>query len=1337
MADTEQTPFLLQAEAKRLARLRLLSVMDTDAEPIFESLARLASAICGAPIALVSLIDGERQWFKANIGLTGVDQTNKDIAFCAHAIQGTGLMEVGDARQDARFVDNPLVAGAPHVRFYAGVPLVMPQGECVGTLCVLDHYARALTDAQRLALTELGTAVTQALLLRERACYPEVSSEEGRFRLISQASPLGVFQCDAVGWCHYTNPKWREIYGLSAEQSNGQAWREFIHPDDQDRFFRELKIAVAQGGGFSMEHRLLRRGTDVIHVHSRAQPVTWGVPPQRGFVGTVEDISLRKRAESLLQASNSFLDRAERISGVGGWEVDLLEHTVRWTQQNRRIYDLPPDHQPSMDDHTRYFTAQAQSVIQNAAAAAIVSNQPWDLELPMVTASGRAIWTRSSGLVELQDGKPRRLVGTLQDITAKKAAEDELLKAYRLLQSVLDNLPCGVGVFDSELHLTAHNQQFFDLFDLPDGLAKAPGVSMESIVRFNAQRGDYGTGVFSELVERTLQRATDAAAPNFQRVRPDGVTLDIHTAAMPGGGFVSICMDVSAAKVAEAALRLSEERQQRALKASRLALWDMDLTTNKVYLSDTWATLMRSPASPPADAPPADAADLSNIMLFRDLLSRVPEEDRPAVQQASQAVMSGASAAYNVEHRIRTPDGGVVWVHSEGQVTQRDDQGRALRVTGTNRDITARKRAQEERTLAAAMTRATLEATTDGILVVNADRKVELYNRRFLDLWGISPHLAASDDGYLRAMVLQCLKDPQASTQKIEALYVLNDAESFDLLELTDGRFIERYSKPHKLGSKTTGRVWSYRDVTDRKRAEAELQRARETAEAANRAKSAFLATMSHEIRTPLNGVMGITTLLLEEPLTVPQAQLARLIDSSAKSLLVLVDDFLDLAKIEAGQMVLEQIDFDLHDLLLQVTTLFGLRASAKSLLFTCQVAPDVPQWVCGDATRLRQILSNLLGNALKFTRQGHFNLSVSVFNPLPDAVGLQFSVADTGIGIDADVQARLFNNFVQADSSTTREFGGTGLGLAIVKRLTHLMGGQIALTSQAGQGATFVVSFAKVLVVRAPVLTPPLGSGPAAPWAAGRRGPVLLVEDNPVNQVVALGLLRSLGCHDVTVAANGQEALDRLAELNGSSEQAPVLVLMDCQMPVMDGYTASRTLRAAGYTLPIVAMTANALEGDVERCLDAGMSDYLSKPVSKGSLAQALDRWLPAAAPASEPAPLPADAVLVFDLPVALERLGDDLPLLKEVVGSFISRIPEMTDALSAALQARDTVLAGRHAHSLVGASGAVCANRVLAIGHQLTTWVQQGDWAAAQLAVPDLRLQLQAFAAAARAVM
>ncbi len=1210
--DPSEQPmrFTRLAERARLARLKRLAVMDTDSEPVFESLARLASAICGTPIALVSLIDGERQWFKANVGINELAQTDRSIAFCQHTIQGSTLMEVMDASHDARFIGNPLVNQAPHIRFYAGVPLVMPEGERVGTLCVLDRQKRTLTDAQRVALTELAGTVTQTLLLRERACYPEVSSNEGRFRLICEASPMGVFQCDALGSSTYTNPKWQAIYGLTPAQSLGQGWRDVIHPDDRDRFTVALKSAVVRGASFSLEHRLLRHGTDVVHVHARAQGVTWGEPPQRGFVGTVEDITEQRKAQAQLQAANSFLDRAERIAGVGGWEVDLKEKTIQWTQQNRRIYDLPAHYQPLLDDHTRYFSTEGQALIQQAANDALRSHTPWDLELPMMTATGRAIWTRSVGVVELEGGRPRRLVGTLQDITAKKAADDAL------------------------------------------------------------------------------------AAAN-------------------------------------AALRQSEERQQRALQASRLALWDMDLLTGQVYLSDTWSRLMGIDIAQSASGDAGDATEPA-VMRFQDLLQQVPLDDRHLVVQASRAITSGSTDSYRVEHRIHKPGGGDIWVHCEGRVTERDAHGNAVRVTGTNRDITARKVAQAQLVSAAAITRATLEATTDGILVVNGRREVALFNRHFLDIMAITEDTARAGGRAILVAAKKIIKNPESFLQKIETLYQTIEAESFDVLALTDGRFIELHSRPHTLVGEAQGRVWSFRDVTAQHLADAELKRSRQAAETANDAKSAFLATMSHEIRTPLNGIVGLTALLMHEPLTTQQAGFAGLIDSSAQTLLVLVNDFLDLAKIEAGHLALESVHFDLHALITSLTALFSVRASTKGLVFQGHIAPDVPQWICGDPTRLRQILGNLLGNALKFTHSGKFSLLATASRSPSGGLTLQLAVSDTGIGIAPEVQARLFANFVQADSSTTREYGGTGLGLAIVKRLTGLMGGHITLDSAVGEGARFVVSIPDVQPV-APPLPPTALPLAAAVDAGARPGQILLVEDNPTNQVVALGLLRSLGYLDVALVVNGQEAVDELAD------QRYALILMDCQMPVMDGYTAARALRQGGCHTPIIAMTANAMQGEAARCLDAGMSDYLAKPFTRAELASQLARWMPSPPAAAALPPEAASSVApaaVFDQLVALDRLGGDRDLLQEVVKSFVSRIAVMVDALAQALQAHDAVLAGRHAHSLIGAAGAVGANAVLAAAGEISAWVAQDQFFEAECALPQLQRQLDAFAQAAHQV-
>lgn len=1164
-------------ELARLARLRMLAVMDSESEPLFDSLARMASMLCGTPIALITLLDDKRQWFKANIGLEPLRQTDRAIAFCAHAIQTSALMEVCDAQKDARFSQNALVTGEPGIRFYAGVPLVMPEGERLGTLCVIDREIRHLTAAQRDALGQLAEMVVQALLLRERSRYLEIIGQEDRFKVIAEASPMGIFHADAFGNCTYTNPRWREIYGLTLEQSLSDAWRQVIHPADQKAFFSELSQSSKRGGSFSQEYRLLKPGGEVLHVHGLARAVSWGDPPQRGFVGAVEDITLRKQIEEQLRASNSFRDRAERIAGVGGWEVDLRSRTVKWTEQNKRIFELDADFKPTFEGHLTYFGAEGQRIIETTANEAIRTGQPWDLELPMKTAKGRAVWTRSVGRVEYEDGHPVRLVGALQDITALKDAEYELRQANHLLQAVMDNLPDGLSVFDANLHLKAHNAQFRQLLDLPDSLFEVPIVTFESIIRHNALRGEYGKGPVEPIIESIVERARDPRKHQFDRTLLNGTALDIRGAPMPGGGFVTTYADVSAAKGA------------------------------------------------------------------------------------------------------------------------------------------------------AAITSATLESTEDGILVIDDEGDVVLSNQQFLRMWRIPKELETANNAKMIGFVLDQLTDPDTFVAKVEQLSRSNDTDSFDTLEFRDGRTLERYSRPYLLNGRSKGRVWSFRDVTARNAAALELQKAKEAAEAANQAKSTFLATMSHEIRTPLNGILGITQLLLDEQLTVQQAQFARLIDGSAQSLLVLLNDFLDLAKIDAGKTVLEEIPFNIIRLLTDVNELFVYRASAKNLLFSHAVAASVPQWVWGDPVRLRQVLVNLLGNALKFTPTGGLSLTVTASDPEGGLVNLVFAVTDTGIGMSPDVQAQIFTSFFQGDASTTRKYGGTGLGLSIVKRLSELMGGRIDLRSAPGQGSTFTLCLDSVRIATELVTKNLSSRGEQS--VPRQQGRILVVEDNPTNQIVAVGLLNKIGFDQVSVANNGQDAVDDV--LRGSF----AAILMDCQMPVMDGYVATQTLRQNACLIPIIAMTANASDGDARRCLAAGMNDYVTKPITQASLLRVLKRWLPDEQ--AQPGEMveqgegaqPAPPMPVFDREGALSRLGGDDALLNAVVQSFISHLPAVMQELQQCLDKGETKQLARHLHSLLGSSAAVGALQARATLAEMSKYEEQCDLPKIRQKMPDLQDQLTRF--------
>jgi PAS domain S-box-containing protein len=667
-------------------------------------------------------------------------------------------------------------------------------------------------------------------------------------------------------------------------------------------------------------------------------------------------------------------------------------------------------------------------------------------------------------------------------------------------------------------------------------------------------------------------------------------------------------------------------------------------------------------------------------------------------------------------------------------------------------------------------------------------------------------------------------------------------------------------------------------DISDRKRTEEQLQETNqyleqataranemaEQAEMANIAKSEFLANMSHEIRTPINGVIGMTGLLLDSELSNDQRRYAEIVKSSGESLLLLINDILDFSKIEAGKLDLEILDFDLRSTMDDFAASQALRAHEKGLEFVCSASPEVPAFLRGDPGRLRQILTNLTGNALKFTEKGEVSVSASVESETDDQVLLRFSVRDTGIGIPADKQSLLFSKFTQVDASTTRKFGGTGLGLAISKQLSELMGGEIGVNSVEGKGSEFWFTVRLGKQADAPTFSLPLvdlagqrvlvvddnatnrdvvrcqlnawgllaeeaADGPSAlallykakdaekpfscaildlqmPGMSGtvlaqaikadaklketplilltsitqkgdakqmqeigfsayltkpirnsdlldslkvvlsndtsaeasrpivtrhtiremkRSGVrVLLAEDNMVNQQVALGILKKLGVNADKVA-NGLEAIKAL-------EAIPYdLVLMDCQMPELDGYEATARIRSEesavlNHAVPIIAMTANAMQGDKQKCLDAGMNDYIAKPISSEALAKALEKWLPCednderVSDNSRAVQRAAD--MVFDYEAFKKRTMDDMELMQDILRIFIEDMPAQISTLKRSIVENDQKLADRTAHAMKGSSGNVGSIRLMNVAAEMEEAGRNGDLQRIESLIPLL---------------
>ncbi len=521
--------------------------------------------------------------------------------------------------------------------------------------------------------------------------------------------------------------------------------------------------------------------------------------------------------------------------------------------------------------------------------------------------------------------------------------------------------------------------------------------------------------------------------------------------------------------------------------------------------------------------------------------------------------------------------------------------------------------------------------------------------------------------------------------------------------------------------------VWIGNDITELKHLQLELEEQKIKAEEASRAKSAFLANMSHEIRTPLNGVIGMLSLLGATRLDEKQKEYIQVAHASAEALLFLINDILDISKIEAGKMEFDNVDFNLPDMLTEFSKSFALAAGKKGLKYEVHVAKNVPSVLRGDPGRLRQVLINLTGNALKFTERGKIELSVELVRDLGQEAIIKFSVRDTGIGIPKDKLDILFQKFSQVDISISRKFGGTGLGLAISKKIVELMDGQIGVESEEGKGSIFwfTVKLPKGKQSESFPEAAKKEDGQKVPARDIRlKGRVLVVEDNPVNQKVVMGFLKRLGVRAEAVN-NGKEAVEVL-------EMIPYdLVLMDIQMPVMDGFSATRAIRSRdsrvlNRQIPIIAVTAHAFKEEVSKCIDAGMNDYLSKPIESQRLKEVLVKWLPVCSE-DELARQDSDRekgvssvqgmspdktdLPIFDKDDFLERTMNDLELGRQVLEMFLESGSQLLDSLEEAIKNENSQEVMRIAHSLKGSSGNVGAKRLSEFALLLERMSKEGN--------------------------
>ena len=773
----------------------------------------------------------------------------------------------------------------------------------------------------------------------------------------------------------------------------------------------------------------------------------------------------------------------------------------------------------------------------------------------------------------------------LGSLIARMQAEKALHESEKRLRAVVEDQTDLICRFTADGTLTFVNNAYCRFF----GVTREDLIGRNIAQRLNSQTKE---DIWKHLSLLTTESPVQSYEHLVERSRGrKGWILWTCRAIYDSEGklfeYQAVGRDETERKRMEERLRKNEERLNLAMEATNDGLWDYNLHHKSLYSSArNYYILDHDPSS--------------ELRIRKYLNERVHPDDRAKLSSLILSHLPISDEGYEIEFRIILNDGTIRWILNRGKVVSRDSGGDPVRIIGTNSDITRRKIEEEKRIETEEKLRSIIDNSPAIIFLKDLDGRYILINSRHEHMTGVVAPLALGKTDY------DFFPREDADFFNSNDMRVIREKKSIeveDVIQTADG--VRTFLAVKFPLCSATGEIYAVgsilTDITERKAAEEELRRAKEEAEIANRAKSAFLANMSHEIRTPLHGIYGMAQLLLGTELTTGQREYLDNIRVSCDNLMTIIDDILDLSRIEADRLELEIGDLNVENLCHQISAMFFYQAEEKGVELRIHTTESVPAWLKADSSRIRQVLTNLISNAIKFTRQGYVEILFDSGNISGSSVVLRVSVTDTGAGIPAGSRSRIFESFSQGDPSTHREYGGSGLGLAITKGLVERMGGTIEVHSEEGKGSTFIFT---VLceIGKDPGETQDKKGVCPSDIPVGLK--ILVAEDNIINQRFIQEILRS-GGHHVTVVGNGRAVIEAL------EKESFHCVFMDVQMPEMDGIEATRNIREKekieGGHIPIVALTAAAFKGDREKFLAAGMDTYLSKPTGMADLYGAL----------------------------------------------------------------------------------------------------------------------------------
>ena len=828
------------------------------------------------------------------------------------------------------------------------------------------------------------------------------------------------------------------------------------------------------------------------------------------------------------------------------------------------------------------------------------------------------------------------LMAVFQDRSAQVASEQAGAAAETRYRQVFENSLVGIFIVSAERVIIEINRRAGEIFGFPDPSA-AIGRSIELVHVSHATFVDFGKQVFSHL------EADGVSNIRYQLKRQNGELFWAELSGKPingrdrADGVVWVIADVTAAIAAQTALHDSETRYSLAVAGANDGLWDWKIPANEVYFSPRWKEIL-------------GYRDDEIPNRFDEWQSRVHPDDLDQTMQAISSHLAGLNDHFEAEFRMRRKDGAWCWILARARCI-RDQDGRPIRMAGSHTDIDARKLAEQRSEADRRRLATVFETVQTGIAIVDVE------SQRIVEANAQAAHtLGLEREALIGARCSDWLcTDPSECPFRGARTPVLNRETTFrhragHRLPVLQSAVPLDVDGDHRL-------LESYVDISAQKAAQRELRAAKEAAEAAALAKSEFLAKMSHEIRTPMNSIIGMTQLTLDTALRAEQRENLEIVSASASALLGLIDDILDFSKIEAGRLDLEEIDFDLADLIEGVLDSLSLRAAEKGLELTQLIGEAVPSVCRGDPTRLRQVLINLVGNAIKFTERGEVVLHVDLDAQTGPGHRLRFRVCDTGIGIPAEQRVQIFEAFNQADNSTRRRYGGTGLGLTICRQLVDLMGGEIGVEAGPSGGSTFWFTIE---------LSAARGNAPVKPQPIAELAGThcLIVDDTEANRILLSKTLQQWQCPS-TAVASGAEALAELRRATASSDPYD-LVLLDMMMPEMDGEETARAIQedpGCG-DAPVLVLTSVAHRSDMQRLATLDVAGYLLKPIKRSLLRQAILAVLGRPAPGDGTAASSTKMAMVTSETLQEDHLAglrlllvEDKPFNQRVAEGFLKR--------------------------------------------------------------------------------